>query len=147
MEAGVKALFGAHCCFLRSLEMILRCTYAASIKTLRNTNYLCVFFVDLHQSFPLFKVKPSSMSQVFSLCFGWSTHSFAGKQRWGATSARWPDGRYFPKKLTSNLKNRTLEREIPNLETTIFRFHVSFRGCTSWPLTCFAVSRWRLKLL
>ena len=25
MEAGVKELFGAHCCFMRSLEMILRC--------------------------------------------------------------------------------------------------------------------------
>ncbi len=36
-----------------------------------------------------------------------------------------------PKTNGWNHKNGPLEKEIPNLETILFRFHVSFRGCIS----------------
>ena len=42
-----------------------------------------------------------------------------------------PHFRVPPRKLTSNLKITTLERKII-FKPYIFRFHVSFRGCTWW---------------
>ena len=35
-----------------------------------------------------------------------------------------------PRKTNMEPENEPLEEEIPFLETIIFRFHISFRGCT-----------------